>query len=116
MKILQVCSGVESMDEVIAKECRPVLAAAAQQLPGNQHMRPFAIKHARQQAAILGQMRRMGLLQACATPCDACADLSKSLILSVHPCDTHMKLDVIGSDALLIPSLSVQCIAPVTIY
>lgn len=60
----QVCGSLGEASEVIPEECIPVLKSAGQPMPSTQHVKAFAMKHARQQAAILGHMKLAGLLQA----------------------------------------------------
>ena len=49
-------------------ECRDLLEGGLRTLPGSDHVRPFVLKHARQQAAILGQLQEQGLLQVIICP------------------------------------------------
>ena len=62
---LQVCSSAGAQREIIPAVCQPLLDGRSHPLPGTDHVRPFALKHARQQAAILGQLQAHGLLQVC---------------------------------------------------
>ncbi|KAK9901520.1 hypothetical protein WJX75_000124 [Coccomyxa subellipsoidea] len=60
----QVCKTTGGAAEAIPRECFSILETpAGQKLPTTQHVKAFTIKHARQQAAILGQMQQAGLLQ-----------------------------------------------------
>ena len=60
-----MCKTTGGAAEAIPRECFSILETpAGQKLPTTQHVKAFTIKHARQQAAILGQMQQAGLLQA----------------------------------------------------
>ncbi|BDA42263.1 tRNA:m(4)X modification enzyme TRM13 homolog [Coccomyxa sp. Obi] len=59
----KVCGEPSAAAEVIPRECLPVMEQSGLPMPSTQHVKAFAIKHARQQAAILGQMQQAGLLQ-----------------------------------------------------
>ena len=60
---MQAWDGVEDARELIPAECQELLEDGLRTLPGTDHVRPFVLKHARQQAAILGQLQAVGLLQ-----------------------------------------------------
>ena len=75
--VLQACGQPSAAAEVIPEECRPILEQPGRPVPSTQHVKAFAMKHARQQAAILGQMQHAGLLQArtASTTTAACDEL-----------------------------------------
>ena len=52
------------MWELMPEECAALISAGPRHLPGTNHVRPYSLKHARQQGAILGHLQRLGLLQA----------------------------------------------------
>ena len=60
---MQAWDGREEARELIPPECQGLLEEGLRTLPGTDHVRPFVLKHARQQAAILGQLQARGLLQ-----------------------------------------------------
>lgn len=65
LSIVQAWDGANEAHEVIPTECQGLLSTRERPLPGTDHVRPFALKHARQQAAILGQLQAHGLLKVC---------------------------------------------------
>ena len=65
---MQAWEPLDAAQEIIPTECQGLLDGRARPLPGTGHVRPFALKHARQQAAILGQLQAHGLLQVRTTP------------------------------------------------
>ncbi len=65
---IQAWDGTEDANEVIPVKCRDLLEGGLRTLPGTDHVRPFVLKHARQQAAILGQLQEQGLLQVIICP------------------------------------------------
>ena len=60
---MQAWDGAEGETEIIPVECQDLLEGGQRALPRTDHVRPFTLKHARQQAAILGQLQAHGLLQ-----------------------------------------------------
>ena len=54
----------EAVWELMPAECAALISAGPRHLPGRNHVRPYSLKHARQQGAILGHLQRLGLLQA----------------------------------------------------
>ncbi len=65
---MQAWDGTEDANELIPVECQDLLEGGLRTLPGTDHVRPFVLKHARQQAAILGRLQEQGLLQASTLP------------------------------------------------
>lgn len=88
---IQVCGEPSAAAEVIPRECLPIMEQSGRPMPDTQHVKAFAIKHARQQAAILGQMRQAGLLQARTTfkHCSTMRFPGESVSQPLHPCCHH---------------------------